>query len=368
MPLVEITSIIRLLTQIHDLDEALYCKSFLLINKLVSQSKPTLTGTVAEDCQNWIFDALSKHNGIKFECFKSLTVVLKHSDSISTRVLQWICQAESNVVLNYLQKCSTNKNLETDSEAQETLIVVVRTVEIICYKSEMSETNVDGVERITEILISILLSVSPSNFGSKYFAFAGSCLNVFNHLLLLRPTWIEKTDNLQFILGCFKAFASLEEGVNKPTKATASALMMPDDEPSLLYEASSLANKKKKKPRVTNKSKKTNEAPSQTRMVAPIFTVRQSSDSEHSDTESPHIHTRHRLKSNVMTLLLTTCQVTDRRKLFGNWYIFFDELPNVSLLSIMGSDPSAKCRSMALQIASVIIFKVRQYLQHAELW
>lgn len=359
------------MTQLHDLDEALYCKSFLLINKLVSVSKPSLTGTVAEDSQNWIFDALAKNNGIKFECFKSLTVVLKHSDNISPKVLQEICQKESNVIMSYLQKCSTNKKLETDAEAQDTLIVVVRTVEVTCYKSaELSEWQIDGIERIAGILSTIMLSVSPSNFGSKYFAFAGSCLNVFNHLLNFRPTWIENGDNLQFVLGCFKAFASVDEGVSKPTNTSPSSMMMPDDEPSLLYEASPLSNKKKKKPRVTNKSKRQNETPSQVRhqMLAPVFAVRQSSDSEQSDTESPHGHTRHRLKFNVMTLLLTTCQVTDRRKLFGNWYIFFDELPSISLLSIMRSDPSAKCRSMALQTASVIIFKVRQYLQHAELW
>lgn len=334
----------------------------------MSLSKPSLTGTAAEDCQNWIFDALVKNNGIKYECFKSLTVVLKHSDKVSSKVLQEVCQVDSNVVMSYLKKCLANKNLETDTGAQDTLIVVTRTVEIICYKSiDLTEEQIDGVERVVEILIALILSVSPSNFGSKYFAFAGSCLNVFNHLLLFRPSWIENADHLQFVLGCFKAYASLDDGVSKPTKASASTMMMPDDEPSLLYEASPLlnSNKKKKKPRVTNKTKKQNENPSQ---VRPVFAVKQSSDSEQSDTESPHTHTRHRLKSNVMSLLLSTCQVTDRRKLFGFWYIFFDELPSLSLLSMMRSDPSAKCRSMALQTASVIIFKVRQYLQHAELW
>ncbi|XP_063699966.1 HEAT repeat-containing protein 6 [Culicoides brevitarsis] len=370
MPLIEITAIIRLLTQLQDLDEALYCKSFLLINKLVSQSKPSLTGTVAIDCQNWIFDALVKENGIKFECFKSLTIVLKHSDVVSPKIQTEICE-KGSVVLGFLQKCCGNKNLETDSEAQDTLIAVVRTVEIICYKSpELSEAGIDGIEKISSQLMFLLLAVTPSNFGSKYFAFAGSCLNVFNHLLLLRASWIEDSDHLQFILGCFKAFASLDEGVNKPSKVTASTMMMPDDdEPSLLYDATTpAANKKKKRPRVMNKTakKQQNEAPN-TRLTVPTFSMKQSSDSEQSDTESPHIHTRHRLKSNAMNLLLTTCQVTERRKLFGNWYIFFDEAPATSLLSIMKTDPSAKCRSMALQTASVIIFKVRQYLQHAEL-
>uniref|UniRef100_A0A336LVX6 HEAT repeat-containing protein 6 n=1 Tax=Culicoides sonorensis TaxID=179676 RepID=A0A336LVX6_CULSO len=366
MPVTEITLIIQLITQLNDLDEALYCKLFLLLNKILSSSKPNLTGKSASNCQNWIFHALIRNNGIKLEGFKSLSIVLKYSDNISPDVLNGVCSVENNFTLNFFEKCSLNKNLETDSDSQDTLISCIRCIEIISYKStELTEIQINGITKIAEILITILSNVTPSKFGSKYFAFASGCLNVFNHVLRFSPAWIENGDNLQFILGCFKSFVTQDD--SKPTKAILTLLMVPDGQP--LVHDSHGSNKKKKKPCVTNKANKKPLENNQFRpqLLAPAFMIRHSSDSEHSDTESPQSHTRQRLKANMLTLLLTMCQVTDKSKLITNWYTFFGEHPSISLLSVMKTDTSAKCRSMALQTASIIIFKVRQYLQHAEL-
>jgi HEAT repeat-containing protein 6 len=98
------------------------------------------------------------------------------------------------------------------------------------------------------------------------------------------------------------------------------------------------------------------------------------SESDFSESEANRIkvdrHRQSKLRQTALSLICTMAQKVDKRQMFGYWHSIFPyeqvTPKTASLLTCICRDPSTRCRMVAVQATSFMLYKSKPYLVQAE--